>query len=116
MKDNIVAVETYKGYKFFVRLLHNYSTYCCGYIVLDRNLVKELEIDLFSNGTFNESGEITYFYKEGDDWGFDLNDNETIIGFDRGNLGDVNPDNVEGTKAICKEWIDYIINNIKEIG
>ncbi|RDU72350.1 hypothetical protein CQA57_07035 [Helicobacter anseris] len=125
MKNEIMEGQ-YRGFKYIVTR-QNFETipsYCCGYIVIDKDLMKELGIT-YSSGfdMYDRDMEVTFIYdsdkdEEWDLW-FDLhlNENENVFGFDRGHIcNNMNTQaDMKSTELLCHEWIDYIVENKKEL-
>lgn len=114
-----IKIGEYKGYRYVVTKIALNKPYCCGYIVIDKDLMKKLNIDYGSNEFSGVDTEVTYVYDSSGEkeWNLrfeiPLNENENVFGFDRGHLysDEFDQGNIDTTENLCEWWIDWIIEN-----
>lgn len=114
-----IKIGEYKGYRYIVTKISLNKSYCCGYIVIDTELMEKLGIDYDRNEIISDDGTVTYVYNSNMDkewclrFDIDLKENESIFGFDRNHIysDEAYQGNVENTEILCKDWIDWIIQN-----
>ena len=107
--------QEYKGLRYFLKE-HTYWT--CGYVLMDLELSKKLNIHYYKNETSHPYGEITWIYNAelGDKPLRFQKENEIFFGigdkrFDEFRYGKI--PNRQETELIVKEWIDWIVNNAR---
>ena len=92
----------------------------CGYVLIDLELFKKLNIRYYKNETQHPYGAITWVYDSelGDKPVETQKENEIFFGigdkrFEEFGYGAI--PNKQETESITKEWIDWIVKECKEI-
>lgn len=109
--------QEYKGLRYFLKE-HTYWT--CGYVLMDLELSKKLNIHYYKNETSHPYGAITWIYNGelGDIPLKTQKENEIFFGigdkyFNEFKYGEI--PNMQRTESIVKEWIDWIVKECKEL-
>ncbi|EAK0471753.1 hypothetical protein YZ46_03290 [Campylobacter upsaliensis] len=110
-------IQEYKGLRYFLKE-HMYWT--CGYVLMDLELSKKLNIHYYKNETSHPYGAITWIYN-GELGDIPLRiqkENEIFFGigdkyFNEFKYGEI--PNMQRTESIVKEWIDWIVKECKEL-
>lgn len=96
-----IKIGTYRNYKYFFEKM---GGMCCGYIIIDKKIFKNLRLDYCENYTRYDAGQITYIEKPRLK---ELKHNEMIFGFDL-DWG-CSQDDIRVTGELVGDWIDYIV-------
>ncbi|HED5116035.1 TPA: hypothetical protein R4958_001437 [Campylobacter jejuni] len=102
-------LREYKGFRYVVAPVQSWQ---CGYLLIDKQLFKDLELDLYSNHTSSRDGEITWIQnKELGDKDFEgQKENEMYFGIDTNHIWSHNK-SAGHVDNVMKEWIDWIADN-----
>lgn len=102
-------LREYKGFRYVVTLVQSWHY---GYLLIDKQLFKDLELDWYSNHTSSRDGEITWIQnKELGDKDFEgQKENEMYFGIDTNHIWSHNKSDGH-VDNVMKEWIDWIVDN-----
>ncbi|ECK7949981.1 hypothetical protein FST69_04685 [Campylobacter jejuni] len=105
-----VDFREYKGFRYAV--LPNKSWRCCGYLLIDENLFKDLGLYWYYNHTSSNDGVIIWIQnrKLGDKEFEGQKDNEIYFRIDTNHTWGCSTSDGY-VDSIMKEWIDWIVDN-----